>query len=108
MKDVIEIRHNKIIARLSITVKRIDSSYIGYIPSLDIPFTSPSEEKASEIAKGLVNALFVRWLEKGKLDLFREKLEENKFSPHYRFHQARFEHKAPAKSIKIQEELHVA
>ncbi|MCC9018678.1 hypothetical protein [Flavobacterium lipolyticum] len=107
MKDVIEIKKGKITARLSVTVKKLDSSYIGYIPSFDIPFTSPSEEKVSEIAKGLINVLFKRWLEKGKIDFFKEKLEKHKFSPHDRFHQVRFEHSTPSKSIQFKEELYV-
>ncbi len=80
MKDIIQIRKSIISAQLSVTVERIDSTaYIGYIPSFDIPFTSPNEEKAGEIAKGLVNALFEKWIKVGGLKLFKEKLQEYKF-----------------------------
>jgi hypothetical protein len=106
MKDTIQIKKSIITAQLSVTVERLDaSSYIGYIPSFDIPFTSPNEEKAREIAKGLIKALFTKWLKTGGVTLFKEKLKEyNFFKPSRRIE---FEHFVPNKSFQIQEELHV-
>ena len=106
MKDTIQIKKSIITAQLSVTVERLDASaYIGYIPSFDIPFTSPSEEKASEIAKGLINALFTKWLKTGGVTLFKKKLEEYKFFKPSR--RIEFEHFVPNKSFQIKEELHV-
>jgi hypothetical protein len=106
LKDTIQIKKSTIIAQLSVTVEKTESSsYIGYIPSFDIPFTSPSEEKSKEIAKGLINALFTRWLKQGGVELFIAKLEEYKFfKPTKRIE---FEHFVPNKSFQILEELHV-
>ena len=104
-------RHNSnnsvISAQLSVTVEKLDATaYIGYIPSFDIPFTSPSEEKASEIAKGLINALFTKWLNTGGVKFFKEKLKEYKFfNPSNK--RIEFEHFVPTKSFQIQQELNV-
>lgn len=107
MKDTILIKKSVITAQLSVTVERLDSSaYIGYIPSFDIPFTSPSEEKAGEIAKGLINELFKKWLKIGGLTFFKEKVEEYKFFK-YSSSRVQFEHFVPNKSFQIQQELHV-
>lgn len=108
MKDTVEIKKDKIIAQLSFILEKKENSYVGYIPSFDIPFTSPSLDKASQIAKGLVNALFVMWLKKGRINLVIEKLEKFKFytdSTQFKYH---FEHDSPIKTTqRIQEELHV-
>lgn len=80
MKDTIEITPKKIIAQLSIVLEKKDDAYVGYIPSFDIPFTSPNKENASEIARGLVNALFTMWLKNGQMALFVEKLKKYKFN----------------------------
>jgi len=107
MKDVIQIKNSMISAQLSVTVERIDdSAFIGYIPSFDIPFTSPSEEKAHDIAKGLIQALFEKWLKMGGLSLFNEKMEEYKFFKNASS-RVQFEHFVPYKSFQIQQELHV-
>ena len=109
MKDTIQIKERTITAKLSVTIERIDASiYVGHIPSFDIPFTSPSEEKASEIAKGLINALFTKWLKMGNLTHFKEKLEQYKFYKHSQSSRAQFEHFVPTKSFQIQQEFHVA
>jgi hypothetical protein len=109
MKDIVQIKKGIITAQLSVTIERInDSVYVGHIPSFDIPFTSPDEEKAREIATGLVNALFTKWLKTGNLTLFKEKLKEYKFFKHSQSHSAQFEHFVPNKSFQIQQELHVA
>jgi hypothetical protein len=108
MKDTIRIINGTIKAEMSVAIERLEASvYIGYIPSFDLPFTSPTEEKASEIAKGLVNALFTKWLEIGNLTLFKEKLEEYKFFKHPQSSFSQFEHFVPNKSFQIQQELHV-
>lgn len=104
MNDIIEIKRNKIIVQISFTVEKTDNAYIGYIPSFDIPFTSPTQEKAGEIAGGLIRALFTRWLNTGKVEFLKKKLEKFNFSPKTQSH---FEHTAIAKSIRIQEELYV-
>jgi hypothetical protein len=103
MKDIIEIKENKIIVRLTFTVEQLDSAYMGYIPSFDIPFTSPNQETAGEIASGLINALFNQWLKKGNLELVKEKLELFKFSKYSLSSDDRFEHIAPLKSIRMKE-----
>lgn len=106
MKDTIQIKRRVITAQISVTIERLDStSFIGHIPSFGIPFTSPSEEKAGEIAKGLIKALFNRWLESGGIDLFKNKLEEYKFLKPSR--RIEFEHFVSKKSFQICEELHV-
>ena len=107
MKDTILIEKNIISAQLSVTVEKLDgSSYIGYIPSFDIPFTSPSEDKSGDIARGLIDALFTKWLKTGGLILFIEKLEEYKFfKPSSK--RIEFEHFVPNKSFQIKQELHV-
>ena len=107
MKDTIEIKGNKITAQLSFTGEQVNTAFVGYIPSFDIPFTSPSKEKASEIAGGLINALFNLWLRKGKIDLFREKLEKHEFNRHSNLNECVFEHSVPSQSIRIKEELYV-
>ena len=108
MKDTIEINKGIITAQLSVTIERLDdSAFIGYIPSFDIPFTSPNEEKASEIAKGLIDALFSKWLKSGSITLFYEKLEQYKFFKDSQSNSAQFEHFVPNKSFQIQQEFHV-
>ena len=103
MKDTIEIKENRVIAKLSITLKKLDgAAYMGYVPSLDIPFTSPSKAKATKIAGGLVNSLLMKWQRKGDL---KEKLELYNFSENTHLSQTRFEHSAPSKSFKIREEF---
>jgi hypothetical protein len=106
LKDTIQIKKRAIIAQLSVAVEKTESSsYIGYIPSFDIPFTSPRGEKSMEIAKGLIDDLFTRWLKQGGLELFIAKPEEYKFfKPSKRIE---FEHFVPKKSFQILEELHV-
>lgn len=107
MKDTIQIKKSIITAQLSVTVERLDASaYIGYIPSFDIPFTSPNEEKAGEIAKGLINALFEKWIKIGGIKLFKEKLQEYKFFKHSST-RVQFEHFVPNNSFQIHQELHV-
>ena len=103
MKDVIEIKEHKIVVRLTFTIEQLDTAYLGYIPSFDIPFTAPNEEKAGEIAGGLINALFSKWLKKGNLEHIKEKLELYNFSKHTQFSDHRFEHIAPSKSIRMKE-----
>lgn len=106
MKDTIEIKQQRIIANLSFTITKKDKSYIGYIPSFDIPFTSPSEDKATEIANRLVNSLLKKWLKDGDLKFFTEKLEKHKFSL-VNLSENRFELSTPTKSFKIRQELDV-
>ena len=107
MKDTIEIRDNIIIAQLSYTGEQVETAFIGYIPSFDLPFTSPNKEKASEIAGGLVDALFNLWLKKGKVDFVLEKLEKYQFTQQTNAEQCVFEHSVPSQSIRIKEELYV-
>ena len=107
MKDIIEIKKNKVIVQISFTVKKSDTAFIGYIPSFDIPFTSPTEEKASEIAGGLIRTLFNRWLTTGKIEFLKKKLEKFKFAPQFQSDESRFEHTAPEESIRIPEEVYV-
>lgn len=107
MKDLVQIKENVISVQLSVSVERIDASaYIGHIPSFDIPFTSPSKEKAVEIANGLVKALFTKWLKIGGVNYLIEKLEEYKFFK-YSVNRTEFEHFVPTKSFQIKQELHV-
>ncbi len=106
MKDTIQIKESSIKAQLSVSVERIDTtSWVGYIPSFDIPFTSPNEDKAKEIASGLIKALFANWLNMGGIALFEQKLLESKFfKPTNRL---AFEYDVPKKSFQIQEEFDV-
>lgn len=108
MKDLVQIKDNVISVQLSVSVERIEDStaYIGHIPSFDIPFTSPSKEKAVEIANGLVKALFTKWLKIGGVNYLIEKLEEYKFFK-YSLKRTEFEHFVPTKSFQIKQELHV-
>ena len=106
MKDIIQIKEKSIRAQLSVTVEPIDTTgFIGHIPSFDIPFTSPSEDKAREMARGLIKALFAKRLTMGGIDLFEQKLTENKFykSPSH----LTYEHVVTTKSFQIQEEFDV-
>ena len=106
-RDIIEIKEDRIIAQLSYTVKKLDDSvYMGYIPSLDIPFTIRNREAAREIAGNLIISLFMKWLNQGKLDLFKEKLEKFKFT-HHILSPNQFIHSAPSRSFKIHRELDV-
>lgn len=107
MKDIIEIKQNKISVQISFTVKKLDRAYLGYIPSFDLPFTSPTEEKAGEIAGGLIKALFNKWLNAGKVEFLKQKLEKFKFSSKSQLSDTRFEHSAPGESLRIREELYV-
>jgi hypothetical protein len=104
MMDVIEIKKDKIIVQLAFVLKKTDTAYVGRIPSFDLPFTSPSKEKAAEIASGLIKALLTKWTRTGNMDLLKKKLEKFHVSLES---QSRFEHSAPERSNHLYAELHV-
>lgn len=74
--DIIKIENNIIDIQMSYSFIEKENCYIGNIHSLNIPFTSPTEEKTSEISQLLINVLFKSWLER---DLVTDKLI-NKFN----------------------------
>ncbi len=108
MKDTIEFKDGKIVAKLSVTIEEKDDSFVGYIPAFDIPFTSPTQDKAAEIAKGLVSALFKLWLKNGEVDHLIDKLKKYKFSLDKNLRDYRSEYSGSAKTMRIKEELYVA
>lgn len=108
MQDRIEIKSGRIVANLSINIEEKDNSFLGYIPSLDIPFTAASKDRDGEIAGGLITALFNIWLKKGNMVLFVEKLKKHNFIQKQDTNEFHFSHKFGSNSIKIKQELNVA
>lgn len=104
MKDVIKIENGVIFAQLSVTIEQVDSIYIGYIPSFDLPFTSPTKEKAKEIAKGLINALFKKWYHLG---VFEQKLMQYKFNKSQSISLEQFENIVHKKSFQFKQQVDV-
>jgi hypothetical protein len=108
MQDRIEIKSGRIVANLSINIEEKDNSFLGYIPSLDIPFTAASKDSVGEIAGGLITTLFNIWLKKGNMTLFIEKLKKHNFIQKHDANEFHFSHKSGSNSIKIKQELNVA
>jgi hypothetical protein len=86
MKNTITINNDEISTHLSYTLIEKDTAFIGHITALNIPFTSPTKDKASDIAKGLVKALFHKWGNTGGLELIREKIKSFNFTQVYDTH----------------------
>lgn len=106
-KDFIEIQKNKIIAQISYTIDDLDNNtFLGYIPSFDIPFTVNKSDSAENIARILIHSLLRKWLDKGSNTLLLKKLEKFNFSKSSCL-DGRFEHKTSIKSHIIRQELDV-